>query len=211
MNHAAATLFRGLGRLWSRLFSPRTCERVTRMKRVLYSAWIAGEFKAMGKDCVIYSFQCLVGAKYISIGDRCVIGENTFLTAWDRFGTDTFQPEIIIGNHVSIGDDSHITAIRRIEIGDNVLTGKKITITDNSHGKNGDEMLSVPPSARPLYSAGPVIVEDGVWLGDKVTILPNVRIGKNAIIGANAVVADNIPANCVAGGIPAKVLKFIAS
>jgi len=202
-------IYRVLGKFWGHLYSYETGERITRIKRNLYTGWISREFKSMGKDCLIYSFQCLVGGKYISMGDKCIIGENTVLTAWDRLGADTFQPEIIIGNNVSIGDDSHITAISRIEIGNNVLTGKKITITDNSHGKSGDEMLSLPPSARPLYSAGPVIVEDGVWIGDKVTILPNVHIGKNCIIGANAVVASDIPANCVAGGIPAKVLKLI--
>lgn len=110
------------------------------------------------------------------------------LTAWDRYGSETFRPQIIIGNNVSIGDDSHITAINRIEIGNNVLTGKKITITDNSHGKSTFEMLSFPPAIRQLYSEGPVIIEEGVWIGDKVTILANVHIGENAIIGANAVV-----------------------
>jgi len=69
--------------------------------------------------------------------------------------------------------------------------------------------LSIPPKNRTLYSSGPVIIEDCVWIGDKVTILPNVRIGKNTIIGANSVVVKDIPGNCVAGGIPAKVIKII--
>ena len=62
-----------------------------------------------------------------------------------------------------------------------------------------------------MYTAGPVIIEDGVWIGDKVTILPNVRIGKNAVIGANSVVTKDIPENCVAGGIPAKIIKTITN
>jgi len=150
-----------------------------------------------------------VGGKYISIGERCSFGKRTVLTAWCKHGVDTFTPQITIGNNVAIGDDSHITAINRIDIGNDVLTGKKITITDNMHGKSNFESLSLPPAVRPLYSKGPVIIEDGVWIGDKVSILPNVRIGKNAIIGANAVVTKDIPANCVAGGIPAKVTKTI--
>jgi acetyltransferase-like isoleucine patch superfamily enzyme len=130
-------------------------------------------------------------------------------TAWDRYGSDSFTPQIIIGNNVSIGGESHITAINRIEIGNNVLTGRKITITDNSHGKSTSHYICISPALRPLFSEGPVIIGDGVWIGDKVTILPNVHIGKNAIIGANAVVTRDIPANCVAGGIPAKVIKTI--
>jgi acetyltransferase-like isoleucine patch superfamily enzyme len=151
----------------------------------------------------------LIGGSYISIGDKTSFGTRATLTAWDKYGLDRFCPEIIIGNNVSIGDDSHITAINRIEIGNNVLTGKKITITDNAHGKSNLESLMLPPTHRKLYSPGPIFIEDGVWIGDKVTILANVRIGKNAIIGSNAVVTKDIPANSVAGGIPARIIKLI--
>lgn len=171
--------------------------------------WISREFKSFGKDSVVQRHIYLLGGKYISIGSQSFIGLRAILTAWDKYGSDRFEPAIIIGNHVSIGEDSHITAINQIEIGNNVLMGKKITITDNSHGASKLELLSLSPAARPLYSAGPVIIEDGVWIGDKVTILSNVRIGENAIIGANAVVTKDIPPNCLAGGIPAKVIKII--
>ena len=87
------------------------------------------------------------------------------------------------------------------------MTGKKVTITDNSHGRSDIIALLLPPENRTLFSEGPVIIEDNVWIGDKVTILPNICIGRNAIIGANAVVTKSIPANCVAVGIPAKVIK----
>jgi acetyltransferase-like isoleucine patch superfamily enzyme len=198
-----------IGKFWSYIYTHKLCIRVRIIKIILYSGWISREFKFFGKESQIYSFNYLIGAKYISIGERCTIGNNSTLTAWDRHGSVNLMPQIIIRNNVSIGDDSHITAINSIEIGNNVLMGKKITITDNSHGNNTFQILSIPPSSRPIYSDGPVIIEDGVWIGDKVTILSNVRIGKNAVIGANAVVTKDIPANCVAGGIPAKVIKFI--
>lgn len=51
-----------------------------------------------------------------------------------------------------------------------------------------------------------VIIEDGVWLGQRV-VLPGVKIGKNAIVGANSVVTHNIPENTIAVGSPAKVIK----
>lgn len=175
----------------------------------LYSAWISKEFKSFGKDSVIQQKMNLIGGKYILIGNNTSIGTHTSLTAWDKYELDTFTPEIIIKNNVCIGDDCHITAINRIEIGNNVLTGKKVTITDNSHGESSIESISIAPLLRPMHSSGPVIIEDGVWIGDKVTILSNVRIGRNSIIGANAVVTKDIPANCVAGGIPAKVIKYI--
>ena len=197
-----------LGRLFSFVYGYKSNRKASKLIFKLYSAWISKEFKSFGKESYIEPIN-LVGGKYISIGCKSIIGVRTNLTAWDKYGHDNFHPQIIIGDNVAIGDESHITAINRIEIGNNVLTGKRITITDNSHGKSDYNTLLISPRLRPLYSEGPVIIEDGVWLGDKVTILPNVRIGRNAIIGANAVVTKDIPANCVAGGIPAKVIKVI--
>ena len=62
---------------------------------------------------------------------------------------------------------------------------------------------------RPMYSKGPVVIEDNVWIGEMVCILPNVRIGKGSIIGANAVVTKDVPANALVGGNPARVIKII--
>ena len=59
-----------------------------------------------------------------------------------------------------------------------------------------------------LCSKGPVVIEDNVWIGDKVTILGGVTIGDNAIIGANSVVTHDIPSNCMAAGMPAKATSF---
>jgi acetyltransferase-like isoleucine patch superfamily enzyme len=198
-----------IGKVWFFFYNSNTNKKILFIRRLLYSSWISGEFKSFGKKSFIYSINSLVGSKYISIGNNCSIGGGAVLTAWDLHGSDIFTPKITIGNNVSIGDNCHITAINRIEIGNNVLTGKKITITDNSHGKSDLESLCLSPAKRQLYSAGPVIIEDGVWIGDKVSILSNVRIGKNAIIGANAVVTKDIAANCVVGGIPARVIKLI--
>ncbi|MEO5893098.1 MAG: DapH/DapD/GlmU-related protein [Ferruginibacter sp.] len=209
IKEAGINLLMFLGRSWSYVYSHKTSGRILLLKRILYSGWLSREFKSFGKKSVIHPKGLLIGGKYISIGDKCSIGKNTAITAWDKHYSGTFTPQIIIGNNVSIGSDSHITAINKIEIGNNVLTGKKVTITDNGHGDNSLESLSLPPAFRHLYSSGPVIIGDGVWIGDKVTILPNVSIGKNAIIGANAVVTKNIPANCIAGGIPARIIKIM--
>lgn len=57
--------------------------------------------------------------------------------------------------------------------------------------------------------AAPVTIEDGVWTGGGVIILPGVTIGKKSIIGAGSVVTKNIPENALAIGNPCKVLRFI--
>ena len=175
----------------------------------LHTLWISVEFKSIGENSSICYPIVLKGGKYITIGNQTGLGKRGTLTAWDSYTCDSFIPEISIGNNTSIGEDYHITAINKIQIGNNVLMGKKITITDNAHGKADLESISYPPAKRTLDTKGPVIIEDGVWIGDKVTILPNVTIGKNSIIGANALVTKDIPANCVAGGVPALVIKRI--
>lgn len=179
------------------------------MKCRLYTGWISGQFQHIGKRTVIESNLFLVGGRYITIGTKARIGTRGVLTAFDKYKTQRFTPVIAIGDRVSIGGDCHISAIDRIEIADDVLFGEKVTITDHAHGESTLSMFSIPPIARPLYTAGPVFIEENVWVGDKVTILPNVRIGRNSIIGSNAVVTKDIPANCVAGGVPARVIREI--
>jgi len=110
---------------------------------------------------------------------------------------------IRVGNNCSIGAYAHITASNEILIGNHVLTGKFVTITDNSHG-NG---TVGHPIEREIYSKGKVVIGDDVWIGDKVTILPNVHIGNGAVIGSNSVVTKDIPSNSVYAGIPAKMIK----
>lgn len=52
-----------------------------------------------------------------------------------------------------------------------------------------------------------VVIEDGVWLGQRVCVLPGTHIGKNSIIGANSVVTHDIPAYTIAVGSPARIIK----
>lgn len=111
--------------------------------------------------------------------------------------------EIRIGNGCRIRHDSHITVIDSIVIGNNVLTGSKILITDNTHGASSMDLLDLPPHQRPLYSKSPVIIENNVWIGEKVSIMPGVHIGKGTIIAANAVVTKDLPLYCIAAGAPA--------
>jgi maltose O-acetyltransferase len=62
--------------------------------------------------------------------------------------------------------------------------------------------MELPPS-------DPVIIEDNVWIGSKVVILPGVRIGSRAVIGAGSIVTKDIPPRCVAAGNPARVLRHL--
>ena len=102
----------------------------------------------------------------------------------------------------------HIGCIESIEIGDNVLLGSKVYVTDHFHGSITKEDIDVPPILRPL-SSKPVKIGNNVWIGDNVCIMPGVTLGNNVIVGANAVVTKSFPDNSVIVGVPAKVIKML--
>lgn len=126
------------------------------------------------------------------------------------FNGQQFSPCLSIGNNVAIHDDCHIGCVDYIRIGNNVLMASKIYITDHFHGGTNTNDLIKPPVFRELFSKGPVVIEDNVWIGEGVVILPNVTIGKNCIIGANSVVTKSFSANNVIAGNPARIIKNLS-
>lgn len=167
------------------------------------------EFQHCGNDAQLCGFRRLIGPQYISVGNS-KIGKEAILTAYDNAAGYSFTPKIIIGEDCNIGEFCHITAINSITIGNGVLTGRWVTITDNSHGQTTFEDLQIPPLKRKPFSKVPVVIGNNVWIGDKVTILPGVTIGDGAIIGAGSVVTKDVPAMSIVGGNPAKVIKNMA-
>ena len=149
----------------------------------------------------------IIGAESIQIGERTKICKSCIISARDSKYPRGIK--LIIGNNCNIGEYAHITACRKILIGNNVLTGRWITITDNSHGDVSYEQLNLPPMEREIVSKGPVIIEDNVWLGDKVTVLPGVHIGRSSVIGANAVVTKDVPPFSIVVGNPGRIIKTI--
>lgn len=174
----------------------------------LYWNFVKYKLKHCGHGSMFqYPFR-IIGEKYISIGEKSYAAYGMKIEA---HSVDTkeneFYPSIIIGDDVHIGTNVHIGAINKIEIQSGVLLGSDITIIDHSHGKGDDTERDIAPQYRALYSKGPVIIEENVWIGDKVVILPNVKIGKGSIIGAGSVVTKNIPPFSVVAGNPARVIK----
>lgn len=171
----------------------------------IYTGIVTRRCKSWGKYANITWGGSITNPQYVSVGNNTIFLRNTCITATPSIPGQA--PEINIGSHCRFGFNNHISAINKITIGNNVLTGSYVLISDNSHGTSSHDMLNTPPLQRPLSSKGEVVIGDHVWIGDKVSILAGVHIGNNAIIGTNSVVTKDIPDNCVAAGIPAKVIK----
>ena len=106
---------------------------------------------------------------------------------------------ISIGDHTFINYGTSITAYQEVKIGRHCLLGHHLLIVDrNEHGLKQRERAP---------KAASVIIEDHVWIGSHAIILPGVRIGRHAAIGAGSVVTRDIPANCLAVGNPARVVR----
>lgn len=160
-------------------------------------------------DGIILSPREIVGGDSITIDKGTVIGKGSIITAWKTYKGQHFTPIIKIGEKCFIGEHVHITSCRMIEIGDNVLTGRYVYISDNSHGEITKESLVLPPTTRPLYIKGPVRIGNNVWIGERACILSGVTIGEGAVVAANAVVTHDVPPYTLVGGVPAKIIKIV--
>lgn len=149
----------------------------------------------------------MYGKKYIDFGERLTLGRNCRLEAYSLDGTQ--YKRLLFGKDVQLNDNVHIDAMKRVEIGNNVLMASHVFISDNSHGgyKEG-EMCDpdVPPMERD-YVIKPVTIEDNVWIGEGAFISMGVTVGKGSVVGAHSFVNKNIPPYSIAAGNPAKVIK----
>ena len=90
-------------------------------------------------------------------------------------------------------------------MGKNVMMGPDCIIYTQNHRFDD---LEKPMIEQGFQKEKPVVIGDDVWIGVRVTILPGVRIGSHTVIAAGAVVTKDIPDYAIAGGVPAKVLKY---
>ncbi|ADQ78561.1 putative acetyl transferase [Paludibacter propionicigenes WB4] len=194
-----------------RFYSYQTYRIIKRKLDRLYTFWIGNNIKYIGVNSVIGRDCFLLGGKHIEIGENTSIGCHAVITCWDKYEKVKLYPSIKIGNNCSIGEYCHISSTNLISIGNGVLTGRRVTITDNSHGNSSFGELEIPPIKRKIYSKGSVIIEDNVWIGDKASIMAGVHIGKGAVIAANAVVTKDVLPYTIMGGVPAKILKPLIS
>lgn len=185
----------------------------------MITGYKSSSFGSVGWPINIGKGTRIMGGKSFRLGDNVTFGVDSVLETFCQYGHQRFNPIVKIGNNCSFGDYTHITCINSITIGDNLLTGRRVLISDNSHGESmimtnknemgGGNTLSdrkIAPIRRNLSSKGPIVIGDNVWIGDNVCILSGVKIGNGAIIGANTVVNKDVPAFSIAVGAKLKIL-----
>ena len=153
------------------IFPYRVMYYVKRIKDIFLSNRFALKIKS-GNNFNIESPFHVKGHRYICIGHNFSACPGLRIECWDKYAGYSYFPQIVIGN--------------------NVLMGSQVLIIDHAHGEGNVDMFQAPID-RKLFSKGPIVIEDNVWIGDGVCILANVTIGCNSIIGANAVITKDIP------------------
>lgn len=143
------------------------------------------------------------------------IGKNTLINSRSEdYHLSIYAPSKLMadrpGASITIGENCRIHgtcihAFKSISIGNNCLIAGNVQIIDcNAHD------LSFENPANRINTSGKskqVILEDNVWLGTNVVVLPGVTIGQGSVISANSVVNKDIPSMSIAGGNPAKVIR----
>ncbi len=169
---------------------------------LFYSGRISKSFRKCGSHFYAKRYITLYNPEYIEIGNDVYIYNNAIL------GCHSDDSKLMIGNGVMIGEGCHISCVKNVTINDDVLMGRRVHITDNSHGDTTFEQQSIPPLNRPTVYKGSVTIHKNVWLGDNVIILPGVDIGEGCVVGASSVVTKDLPPYSICVGIPAKVIKI---
>ena len=88
-----------------------------------------------------------------------------------------------------------------VDIGDRVSIGHELLVLTTTHALGTPDRRSGPVTTRPVR------IESGAWIGSRCTILPGVTVGAGAVVAAGAVVTQNVPANTLVGGVPARAIR----
>lgn len=115
----------------------------------------------------------------------------------------TFGEEFEIGDNSTVGFRSDIYG--PVRIGKNVMIGPELAIYTHNHEFSD---VNRPMIQQGYTQSNPVVIEDNVWIGRRVLIMPGVHIGEGAIVAAGSVVTHNVDSFSIVGGNPAKLIRY---
>lgn len=167
------------------------------IKRVIKSTFIGSLYSSVKLNCfrrkwIRKNKQCFVIPMNVFNDENVVIGEKTYGEL--RVVSFNNCAKLKIGSFVSIAEQ--VTFLLDVEHYTNNISTYPFKVRI---------LNSVKYEA---FSRGDIIVQDDVWIGYGVTIMPGVTLGKGAIIATGSVVTKDVPPYAIVGGIPAKILKY---
>ena len=118
---------------------------------------------------------------------------------------------VFIGRKSSLGPWSHISAPNaKFIVKDNCAIAERLTVHTGNHARiQGCFVTDITEENKPDGFDADVTVNEDVWIGSNVTLLSGVTVGRGSTIAAGAVVNRDVPPYCIAGGVPARFIKFI--
>lgn len=180
---------------------------------------LSGELK-FGKDCIFGKNVVINVVEECTFGDRCVIGDNTYIEGRkiefedDFYGyshpygrleigrgrIDNEHATLKVGNRCTF-HDNRIDLSKPVSIGDDVGLSPEVTLYTHYYWQS-------PLDGYPMKHA-PITIHSGVIIGYRTTILPGATIGENSVIGAQSVVCSNVPPRTIYGGNPAELIHHL--
>lgn len=150
------------------------------------------------RRCIVFLKMRQFFAKHIllSMGKNVNIEHGASFTEW-----------VSIGDFSGIGINCELNAMNggEIRIGRYVMMGPDCVIYTRNHRC---DRTDIPMQQQGYEKPEAVVIEDDVWIGKRVIILPGVHIGEGSIVGAGAVVTKDVPPYAVVGGCPARIIKM---
>jgi acetyltransferase-like isoleucine patch superfamily enzyme len=140
----------------------------------------------------------------LQIGRRGTIRFGRFVWIGDGTKIRCHEGVVEIGDKTVIGQECTISAYQRVRIGEQCVIADRAMFIDFDHGVAEVER---PIRVQGIYKRD-TVVGSNVWIGYGACVLRGVRVGDNSVIGTNAVVTNDVPANAVVGGVPAKVIRM---
>lgn len=178
-------------------------------------------FKNVGKGVILGKGVVLRHPRRVTLGHRVAIDDYVLLDAGGagKQGMILEDDVIISRNCVVQGKIGPVVIGEKTDIGCNcilssvtgIFIGKSVLVAGNCYiggGRYKLDRLDLPMMEQGLYSKGPVIIGDDVWLGAGAIVLDGARIGKGCVVGAGAVVTKDLPDYAVAVGVPAVVQGY---
>jgi len=158
---------------------------------------------------VQFNYKVLGNGFYINNKGTIILGHSVYLHSYPdgfsyRTALSTYFPDAVIsiGNNCSL-NGTIIHCNEKVVIGNNCLLGPGTIICDNNSHRVSKDFIEREKKAE----SKPIILKDNVWVGMNSIIMKGVTIGENSIIAAGSLVVKDIPADCLFGGHPARLIK----